>query len=276
MIARLFLALLATASFASAQTSNEPGPPPASSLIRTQAPDFSQWVIEYQYPPKAAKSDDGETNDLQAMAARDPAVATLLRKNPDLVRQAASQRLSVVRVTRTGPVSHEELAYEDGTTEEHGFTGKYRLTRPDRKAKISVVSSARSTGSDFPEFSWITRENFTGGSKSGGRDCITFQMETDPMRIDDPGMYEVLLERQRAKEGGAEGTNTPSGEKTQVFAVIDAETKLPLTLRMGKTSRRYKFFDAPKQSLVLPPEWVRAAEEHDAAHRLLMKPVSRP
>ena len=275
MILRLLLALSVITLRVCAQTPLEPTILPDGPLVRLQAPEFAEWVIEYQYSEKPPKTDP-QKNPLSEMAARDPAVAALLKANPQIAGQMDPPRLTSVHVTRAGAVSHEELAYEGVGTEEHWFTGDYRLSRVAGGTKISAVAGAKSGGTDFPELSWISRENFAGQSKSAGRVTYTFQIETDPMRIEDPGMYEVLLERQRRQKSGPESAASPSGRQVRVVAVIDTETKLPVTLKIEKVSRVYKFLPTPAQTLNLPPEWVRAAREHQTAHRRMLKPVSPP
>ncbi len=283
MIPRLFTVLcFATLSAFSglAQTTELP---PTGPLIQTQTPAVSAWQIEYRYEEKAQK-EDPQKNPLSAMIATDPAVAALLKDNPRLAAQMNPPRVTLVRIIRTGVTRHEEIAYDNGTTDETWLSGDYRMSRSAGSPKIQVVSGARAGGSEFPEFSWITRENFTATRKVNGRDCLAFEMELDPLQIEDPGLYQILLERQRHAPKTKKPQDTPadsapttlSGRSARAVAVIDAETKLPVALQMGKTSRLYQFQPAPTQLLTLPPEWAQAAQEHEVAHRKLTKRLSPP
>ncbi|MBE7158690.1 MAG: hypothetical protein INR62_09705 [Rhodospirillales bacterium] len=117
---------------------------------------------------------------------------------------------------------------------------------------------------DLPEFTWINRQNFTGVQTIDGRKCLVFVAKIDPMQVENPRLFATTS-----------GSGDPDA-KVPVTALIDFETRLPVSIAYRNLTMTYQILAAPAGGLAVPPEFVAAAQELDRRIKIRNAPLSPP
>ena len=184
--------------------------------IPAQAPDHSQWLITFKNSAPSLFQD----KPAEPVAAPEAAEGGAKGSNAALPPVFDWQRL----VTKTGSIVHEQ---EVGiTSEDRWYLPTMTITVPTGAAP-QVSMSLRGSGAqiDFPDFSWITRKDYTADMSILGRDCFIF--------------------------GG--NMNNHNGPSVPVTAAIDEKTCLPVAMEYDGHVVTYEFRPPPSGQLTLPP-----------------------
>lgn len=197
--------------------------PPAGPLLGP-APEFSAWEIRMIYPEET------------------PAVAAANRADN-------ARRLVQVNTTKTGKILHEVSLFADnrqtdlwnnGPMQYEKQTGASYWTARDGRITDRGLTDGKyvaPTATGFHDLDWVGAGSYVGTVAIGGRNCLV------------------------CAQTGAEKVNATdaAGWKQQVDALpvvayIDAETRLPISLRTGRTVRSYRFGSPPTAMQTLPPD----------------------
>jgi hypothetical protein len=206
---------------ADAQTTAEETPVkeplPPGPLIVTKMPDFAQWSIDFTYPPAAKAGQSSQSPD---------------QKNQSTAPPGQYRPIRIV-LTKTGDVTHEESVFENNLKGEmwcNRDTGAARL--PNSSALVAEFSNG-SVGNAFPDFDWISKENYVGTLTHDQVKCLVFK------------------QKQYDFEGGFLGMAT---------AYIDIKTRYPVEYNRNAASRIYTIMDPPTEQLVIPDEFLTAGK----------------
>ena len=184
-----------------------PGP------IPTAAPDHSQWLISFKDSAPSLFQEQPK----EPVAKPNPAEGG---SNAPTPANSDWQML----VTKTGSIIHEQEA--GNTMQDRWYLPSMTITVPSGAA-AQVSMSVRGSGAqvDFPDFSWITRKDYTADMSILGRDCFIF--------------------------GG--NMNNHNGPSVPVTAAIDEKTCLPVAMEYDGHVVTYEFRPPPSGQLTLPP-----------------------
>jgi len=222
-------------------------PVPPDGPLLNSAPDHSQWVTTYIYPQDQPKGDD---------AAQLPALP------PTSPRK--------ILTTKTGNIIHEETVDVAGNKTDKWQEGSTLYLKPKNQAHWGVSSSAFRhnnpkddpfenplPANGFHDLDWITKDTFTGSIQSAQSTLLIFvPMGADKVDLSDPKKSQDHL------------------DSLQEVAYIDAQTRLPVSLRIGKVVRTYTFLPPPSSMLALPPDLQREIKQgEERTARLLRSPA---
>ena len=182
--------------------------------IPAPAPDHSQWLITFKNTAPSLFQEKPTESVATPEPVEGGSNATAATANFDW------QRL----VTKTGAIIHEQEV--GATSEDRWYLPTMTITVPTAAAP-QVSMSVRGSGAqiDFPDFSWITRKDYTADMTILGRDCFIF----------------------RGNMNQHEGPGVP------VTAAIDEKTCLPVALEYDGHVVTYEFRPPPSGQLTLPP-----------------------
>jgi hypothetical protein len=147
--------------------------------------------------------------------------------------EAPSQppRLVRVIVTRTGSVIHEQRAFDQGQSGELWSTDKYVIERKPNAPK-PVATIKLESNDDFPDFDGVSKDNFIEIKTHDDRKCLVFSNK----------VYTTI--------GDYVGTAT---------VYVDFETRFPEGYEINGKSRKYTILPSPTVELVVPGEYLEAA-----------------
>jgi hypothetical protein len=184
-----------------------PGP------IPTAAPDHSQWLISFKDSAPSLFQEQPK----EPVAKPNPAEGG---SNAPTPANSDWQML----VTKTGSIIHEQEA--GNTMQDRWYLPSMTITVPSGAAP-QVSMSVRGSGAqvDFPDFSWITRKDYTADMSILGRNCFIFS----------------------GNKNNKDHTATPAR------AAIDEKTCLPVALEYDGHVVTYEFRPPPSGQLTLPP-----------------------
>lgn len=253
----------------------EKPPLPAGPLIKS-APDFAAWQVTFQYPPKstAHSAKAGEANPSTPKAGR----------------------IAQCTVTKTLPNRCEVAVDESGQKTVFWCAGKIQYTyRPGYNPPFMSIpgnpgdDSYRDMAQDFPEFRWISKENFVGVKAMSGRDCLVFQAAIsraalEPEKKVDPEWEQInrVLTGNIADAGGQKSPGKPLDDPQKTsptaasIAYVDLVTRLPVLLSLPSETRSYKFLPAPTAILPLPGDIAKQVEGFEQYSKKLAQPALRP
>jgi hypothetical protein len=219
---KLSLLALALATAASAQT------PPPGPLIVPKAPEFARWTVK--------------TNSSSAETSGKPA------------------RGLVAYVEKTGEMHHITQEEVNGTKIEVWRQGNlFFLLRPEWPRPLLCEKDPAGPGmarADFKQFDWISKANFAGIEKRGGRDCLIFRASL------------------AARASEAPGVPSPGAPPVQTVAWTDLETRLPVAIEQDGQVSAYFFETLPAILLQLPPQLQTASTQWlEQQRRNTRKPV---
>jgi len=245
----LLIAACLSAAFAgwsNAQTPSGKDILPPGPWVVTQMPDSAQWTIDYTY-------------------------ADTRKHRKALVKLAGDARPTHVTIVKTGAIRHEIREMERGLKSEFWAMGDMMVERRSNAPKLFAYTSGPKD-SEFPEFGWISQTNFTGRKIVDGSDCLVFQQQIDPLQITYPATYAA-----QQKDYQRDATEVKSDTPTVLaIALVDAKTRLPVSLQAGPELRRYAFLPPPAAMLSVPDEFAAAAKEAKARVDAATKPLSAP
>ena len=225
----VLLALAGAAAPVGAQTAASPTPrptPPPGSLLN-KAPDFAAWTIVSE-----RLSTDGRNAESKPASRKPPEIVTTVTKTNQ---------------TRHYLTRHRVRKIQDGSQEEVWQQGQCLVTHQSmwKAAQLGFASVREDTpAGDFPEFGWISADNFVGVQAVEGVPCLVFDAT-------------VTI---GGGKSGAAGETVPGRDSGMAaahvheHACIDLETRLPRILQESDILSHYTFQTPPTDMLVLPAE----------------------
>ena len=234
-----------------AQTAASPTPrptPPPGPLLN-KAPDFAAWTIVSE-----RLSTDGRNPTGKAASGKPPAMVTTITKTNE---------------TRHYVTRHRIKKVQDGSQEEVWQQGEYLVTHESmwKGAQLGFATLREDTpAGDFPEFGWISADNFLGVQAVDGVQCLVF----DATVMIGGGKSGSSREAAPGKDSGM------AAAQVHEHACIDLETRLPRLLQEADILSRYSFQTPPAEMLVLPAADQEMINTHlrDTAARL--RPPQHP
>ncbi len=250
-----------TASETSDKDQLPPGP-----LIVPAMPTTAQWTIELTYKePSTPESAAAKLASFKRSAEKDPVLAKELA-NPQFAFAITMPRPQRIIVTKSGDLRHQAIEYERGYKGDIWLFNGFLVTRLPSSPVLNAVVSVEKA-KDFPEFNWISRENFTGLKKVGPTECLSFKQDLPPMT--------VLAPVQFARENGGEMPKT-GPQMVPVIAYIDVQTRTPVALVLDGEPRRYTIDPPLTTPIFVPADFAAAAKDAktrvDAATKTLSPP----
>jgi hypothetical protein len=264
--------LILGGSICRAQSAGAADDLPAAPWVLPAAPDFAKWSIEYRYADTGnsrAKVHADAVARIKAMSNADPVYGKAMANNPGLLLAMDPPPLQQVAIVKTKNLRQEKLVYEGGYTGERWNDGiaELNLLPGAKSITVDLVGGDPST-QDFQEFSWLARGNFKSRLKDSGKDYLIFQQSMPALQITNPRLYNGL----RASDPASEQVTT----KVPITAIVDAATKLPVSLQVGSEFHLYSFLPASPDMLVMEPEFAQAAQQTEERYRAMNRPRPLP
>lgn len=231
---------------AGGKRTDRPDPPPGP-LLRS-APEFSQWTISYIYPEDRKN-------------AAGAALPASLHPHPTQAHTA-----------KTRDVVHEIVTDNTGKQTETWFSGRTQYIKPpgevlwrtssnsDKDAGHDLYHTEELPPSGFRGLDWITPQNYVG---------------TIPYRGGQSALVFVPSGPDKAKVGA--DTNMKAFFDSQnIFAYIDAETRMPLFVKNNDEMRAFVFGAPPGEMQVLPADLAQQLKAAEDNRTRLGAPALRP
>lgn len=254
----LYSALILTASVALA----EPPEIPEGPLLADAAPVYSRWTVTCTYS-EARKEEDLSAEYKAAMmkiAEEDPVAARLLKQKPEMLQR--KPRLIQRVINKSDDTRTELLTYSNGKKGETWQNSKVAVTRDAFTDAFSVRVTEGEAFGDFLEFAWVKKDNFKEVTSVRGKKCMVFRSVVQLKQIEDPKAYAV--------EGGLDGEES----NVTATAMIDLETRMPVSLQFNDQTWNYAISETPKTTLTIPGEF--KAVLVDVEKRMLARRVALP
>jgi len=232
---------------AHAQSADDAQPP--SGPLLASAPDYSQWVVTFTYPE--------DKNPTSGADASGPAPAYL------------TTRTRTITTTKTHEVIHEEFVDGRGEKFDEWHVGNIAYTKGSGSnlwGELDPSDLANGSAhfqplpaSGFRNLDWITKDSYAGTMKYSGRDCLVFTLVSP---------HKTNLFKLTTPESQLESLAT--------YALIDAETRLPVIVKAEGMTRLYQFKNAPTEKLTLPPDLAEQLRKGEEGRKRLNQPMPRP
>lgn len=237
-----------------APASPSPRPAPPVGPLLKPAPDFSAWEIAFIYPEDSSGK-----------------ATTTAGSTPAVNRTENARRLRQVNTTKTGKIIHEVSMYASGKQVDTWHDGKIQYQKQAGAgfwvARNGTVLDGTSTdnsyvafpNSGFRDLDWVTDKTYVATVPYGDRACLVF-VQTGANKIDtnDPARLKQILDGQ------------------EVVAYVDAETRLPISHRIGKILRVYKFTAPPSEMQTFPPDLAGEIKRGEDARTRVNTMAPRP
>jgi len=235
----LFILLAASTSWAQKASPSPSVPPLPSGPLLKRAPDFSQWVA-------------ATLHVLKKPAKPEAAL--------DLPVPSGKETPRRVFVTKTGEMRHVVTVEPNGSSSDLWFKEEMEVVcMPGWKYPyIANVHDPRNpfakdfSRTDFPECGWISAKNYQGIQKVSGRDCILFGEKVKV--VADPDAPAPIPPQ----------TSSSDEVSFSRAAVVDLETRLPVTEITGDEITTYQFGPAPQSMLTFPKAIQDTIDARDA------------
>jgi hypothetical protein len=229
---------------------------PTGPLLRP-APEFSEWTITHSYSDEMTPAAGSAS---KANVPREIAKLPLLRPRRTIT-------------TKTGGTVRIVIIDLAGKTTEKWFIDGVQFTKPDgsdvwygaNKAVAAGILpdayySAPLPASGFQDLDWIAEGNYAGAIQLGDIKCLVFV--PGGMTPDD------------WKDAKKRKAKLDSAEKV---AYIDADSRLPVALRILGEVRQFQFTNpAPTQMLAPPPDLAEQIKKGKEAIANLLRSAARP
>jgi hypothetical protein len=226
---------------------------------------FLGWVI-----PLAAQDNAPKPPYLaeKAPMASNWTIAFTYAAGPDSRPTAPKlQQKRVVKtdITKTANIKLERGYYDGGAVQDIWTSGGLMVLKDPNYAHKIV---RRPAVGDFPELLWVNEAQYKGRERVGDKDCLIFEKELYPLQFADPGLFAAAMAQ--------EVLPLDLGSPLPVTAWIDANSKLPVKMKVGEDVRTYTFNPAPASPLVIPPDYGAAIAGVEEKYRALVKPLAKP
>lgn len=195
--------------------------PPSGPLIKDRAPQMARWSITRSGPASkiaAASEAGGEPKPKGFWGSK-----VTFTKTDDITRQDTLDEQG--RVWTTWCLKGLQITvWPDGKTFVQEAPARFD---PENPPALYTDFSR----SDFPGFEWISKKNFSALEEVDGRKRMIFK-DVEPPPSSDPA--EAAL---------------PAIPRV---AVVDLETRLPVSLSRGGETKKYEFLSPPEAKQALP------------------------
>ena len=255
----LIFSLALVGSHVSAQQPAEKTGTPSTRQVPTgpllkPAPEFSAWRIDFIY-----------TEEKSSQNSR--AISSAL-----VLSQAESERrLQRVDVTKTGKIIHEFAAYLSGKQVDTWDEGSMQYVKQTGAtfwlAKNGVGLDGKPNDATYVPFpalgfrdmDWINAKTYVATIAFGDRSCLVFvRSGADKLDATDSAKLKKQLDTQ------------------DVVAYVDADSRLPISMRMGRTVQAYRFGVPPAEMQVLPQDLQAEIKRGEDARARLNVMAPRP
>ena len=256
----LTLSLVAMASTASAQgpttPAGSPAPLPPGPLVKP-VPSGVRWTITRKAGPGV------ESKELEkAEQGASP------ESGKEKGKEGASRFDIQIIGEKVSDVAHVVTTYGNGNKKEIWKKGGQQTTI-NTGWKEPIVGPAYD---DAEDITWISASNFTGIKKVSDSDCMIFRDRVLPeLYRARPDLLRKSVASSEVEQKGMDliakvlGTESkaidPESVKIDAFACIDLESRLPITLQVGKAVTAYKYEALPPNYALNLPADVAAAME---------------
>jgi len=193
-------------------------PLPPGPLIQKRAPDFAQWAIRIvndSAPEKSGVQTPDKKIDKEAAWG---AIIMTTKTGKILLRQTYDDRKRIWNTWCIGDLNVQTTLSPDGKN--------WVVQTPNADPHVHTPNYVDYSKSDFPDFAWISKNNYAGIKEMGGKKCIVFTASIK-MNSDDP-------------------------MPTLLAAYIDLDTRYPVAFIQGGEFHSYEFKQPPKDTLPLP------------------------
>ena len=220
---------------------------PAGPMLRPVAP-YSEWVITYSYPEdRAAKGG----------------------KKPETASQQRTSKPRKTLTTKTDCNIRVHTVDVAGRTEERWFVGSVQYIKPAGSGAwywcaggnpgSNLYYSPPLPASGFADMDWINEKAYVGTARVGNTDCMVFVPGgLDPASAGNPARQAAQLAAEPK------------------VAYVNAETRLPVALRILGEIRQFTFNNPPTALLCLPPDLAAQIKRGEEARQRLEQPAARP
>jgi hypothetical protein len=210
------------------------------SLLKKPA-DFSKWEISYSYPK------------VDAPGVRPP---------------VGTEPKSLV-TTKTGGLIHEQVTDIQGRVTDVWHAGPTQYRKPPGETTwYQPVPPSDSQGGSS-DYSPIPPNGYRGWDWVGAASFAgTFPFEGVPCLVFLPGG--------RTATGSEESKATAKIAASPVAAYVNAETRLPVMMRLGNVTSRMTFHTAPTVAQTLPTDLVEQAQKAEQGRKNLFQLPSKP
>jgi hypothetical protein len=222
------------------------------------APASSSWTVTFK--PKVAST-----------PAQPPAT------NGTAVDQATVRTETKIQTTKHNQVRRMIITWSDGAVTEKwwiedcylyevpGSPGvRMLLTKGVDPIIFALMEDYSQT--DFPEFSWISVDNFLKTLPYGGKACHSFRIAPDP--VSTPSESPKAPGSTTSKQDGVyiQAPQVKSRKSTGIMqAWIDSTTHLPVALDNGISLQTYSFDSSSPQELQLPARFAEVLKAYKDA-----------
>ena len=254
----LTLSLAAMSLTASAQgpatPAGSPAPLPPGPLVKP-VPSGVRWTITRKAGPGGA---------LRELEKAEPGAA----KDQEKGKEGASRFDIQIIGEKVSDVAHVVTTYGNGNKKEVWKKGGQQTTI-NTGWKEPIVGPAYD---DVEDITWISASNFTGIRKVSDSDCMIFRDKVLPeLYRARPDLLRKSVASSDKEQQNIDlitkvlGTESkaidPESVKIDAFACIDLDSRLPITLQVGKAVTAYKYEALPPNYALNLPADVAAAME---------------
>ncbi len=158
---------------------------------------------------------------------------------------ALKNEFKTMSFERTGDLYHSETVYASGRKNEYWQSGiSDYYWGWDSKIWSITTEKGEARPIIFDNVEWLGTDNYLGIMTYSGHRCLVFGT------------------------GGPQGFKLSGDDASQIdqlneVALIDAQTRLPVEIRLGSTYYQYRFVDPPSDKLVLPADLAQQIEKQE-------------
>jgi len=218
------LCLIATASAQDVPPTTDTLPPPP---WLNRAPDMSHWIITY----------DGGSPSGSSETHSGPKAIEVIKSGKTMLEQTTNQDGSVSVVWRKDGYAFIKSPGGNQWTLQLVGDARDPFNKPDY------------THTDFAGFDWIAEKNFVGINLVKGDKCLVFRDKVFPLSDVELNTLQLVATFNRDK-----GPFDLNAHMVDAEADIDLKTLLPISLKVGNSTRVFTYQAPPETSLDLPQD----------------------
>jgi hypothetical protein len=171
--------------------------------------------------------------------------------SPDM----AKGQVRTISSTRTGDIFHEVIVNQGGQKTEQWDAGQMQYSKGwDSPTWGLAKGTASSLAIRYPNTDWITADSYLGTMMYSGKSCLVFALGA-PAKVDlsSPDTQDLF-------------------DSLPQLAFIDAQTHLPVEIRMSGVYHLFQFGNAPTDRLTLPDDLTALLAQADRVHNIFNHP----
>lgn len=168
----------------------------------------------------------------------------------------AAGQIRTILNEKAGNTIHRATTTENGNTTEEWQVGTNHYQKGwDSTTWGENLKDFAPLAAVFPDLDWLSADNYVGTMNYGGHNCFVFAPGAPP-KLD------------LSSPDGATQLDTLA----QV-AFIDAQSRLPVEVRVGTTYQDYKFGDSPSDQLTLPDDLLAMLKKEASIKAMMNRPI---